>query len=135
MLSCAAVKERVAIKECTFALLSVTAHDFTFSNVKIDFEIEGRNPNKIDAKLDRLVYTFFVNQTDVFSGTTGKGITIPAGKSEKFTTTITLEYNKIGDVLIEAIKFKKADYEITARAYISTILGEISYPINIGVRS
>ncbi len=131
LLSCAAVKERVAIKECTFSLVSVTAHDFTFSNLKIDFEIKGYNPNRIDAVLDKFVYTFFVNETDVFSGTTGRGIKIPAGKSETFTTTMTLEYNKIGEALIEAIKFEKADYKLEARAYISTILGEISYPVDI----
>lgn len=131
ILSCTAIKERIAIKECTFSLVSVTARDFTFSNLKIDFEIRGHNPNKVDAMLDKLVYTFFVNETDVFSGTTGRGIKIQAGKSEKFTTTMTLEYNKIGEALIEAIKFEKADYKLEARAYISTILGEISYPVEL----
>lgn len=131
LLSCTAVKERVAIKECKFSLLSVTAYDFTFSNLKIDFKMRGYNPNKIDAMLDKLVYTFYVNETDVFSGTTGKKIKIPAGKSEEFTTTIILEYNKIGETLIEAIKFKKADYKVKARAYVSTVLGEISYPVEI----
>jgi len=134
LLSCTAVKERVAIKECKFSLVSATAYDFTFSNLKVDFGIEVRNPNKVDAVLDKLVYTFLVNETDVFSGTTGKGIKIPGGKKRTFITTITLEYNKIGEALIEAIKFRKAEYKVKARAYIETILGEISYPVEITLK-
>lgn len=85
----------------------------------------------MDAVLDRLVYTFYANDTDLFSGTTGKGIKIPAGKSKKFVTTMTLQYNKLGEALVEAIRLGKADYKIKARAYTTTIIGEISYPVEI----
>lgn len=130
-LSCAAVKERLAIKECNFSLISIISHDFTFSNLKLDFIIKAHNPNKVDAVLDKLTYTFYANGSDIFSGITGKGIKIPAGKSKQFSTTITLEYNKIGTALIEAIKLESAIYKIEARVYITTIIGEISYPVEI----
>lgn len=133
ILSCAAVKERLAIKECKFSLISVRPHDFTFSKFKLDFEIKADNPNSIDAVLDKLSYTFYVNETDVFSGTTGRGIKIPAGKSTNFSTTITLEYNKIGKTLLDVIKFGTATYKIKARVYIKTIIGEISYPVEISL--
>lgn len=133
-ISCSAVKERLAIKECKFSLISVTPYNFTFSNLTLDFEIRANNPNKVDAVLDKLDYTFYINETDVFFGTTGKGIKIQAGKAEQFTTTITLEYTKIGEALVEAIKFKKAEYKIKAKAYIKTIIGEISYPVEITLK-
>ena len=129
--SCAALKERVAIKECRFSLVSVRPYDFTFSNLKLDFEIKVDNPNSVDAVLDKLVYTFYANNTDVFSGTTGKTINIPAKNTERFTTTITLEYNKIGQALAEAMRLGSAAYRISARAYVSTLLGEVSYPVEI----
>ncbi len=129
--SCAAVEQRLALKKCTFALLSVSPHSFTFSNLKVDFDIKVDNPNDFDAVLDKLVYTFNVNNTEVFSGTTGNRVNIKAKKSETFTTTITLEYNQIGQALAEAMKVESAAYRIDARAYVSTILGEISYPISI----
>ncbi|OGC43504.1 hypothetical protein A2Y85_04305 [candidate division WOR-3 bacterium RBG_13_43_14] len=132
-IACAAIKERLAIKECKFNLLSVNPYDFTFSNLKLDFDIKSTNPNSIDATLDKFSYTFLVNNKDVFTGTTGKGIKIPAGKSENFTTTITLEYSKIGDVLVEALRLKKASYKINAKAYINTPLGEISYPVELNL--
>ncbi len=133
VVSCSAIKQRIAIKECKFTFLSANAHNFTFSDVKVDFDLKAQNPNDVDAMLDRLDYTFYVNQTDVFSGTTGKGLKIPAGKSEKFTTTITLQYTKVGDAIIEALKFKTASYSIKAKAYIKTLFGEISYPVNISL--
>ena len=131
LISCTALQERLAIKECKFALISVRPHTFTFSNLKLDFDIKADNPNSVDAVLDKLVYTFYANNTDVFSGTTGETVNIKAKKSEQFTTTITLEYNKIGQALAEAMKLGSAAYRIDARAYISTILGEISYPVSI----
>jgi LEA14-like dessication related protein len=130
-LSCTAVRERLAVKQCKFSLVSVTPYDFTFNNMKVDFKIKSDNPNSVDATIDKLTYTFFVNNTDVFSGTTGKGITIPANNSTNFVTTILLDYTNIGSALVEAIKVKSASYKIQARAYINTIIGEISYPVEI----
>jgi LEA14-like dessication related protein len=131
VLSCAGIKQRLAIKECKFALVSVKPHTFTFSNLKLDFDIRVDNPNDVDAVLDKLVYTFYANNTNVFSGTTGKTVNIKSKKSETFTTTITLEYSKIGQALAEAMKLGSAAYRISARAYVSTLLGEISYPVSI----
>ena len=130
-LSCTSIKERVAIKECRFKLVSVSPHSFTFSDLKVDFDIKVDNPNDFDAVLDKLVYTFYANNAQVFSGTTGKTVNIKAKKSETFTTTITLEYNKIGQALAEAMKLGSAAYRMDAWAYVSTILGEISYPVSI----
>ncbi|MEO0138213.1 MAG: LEA type 2 family protein [candidate division WOR-3 bacterium] len=134
MPACSAITERMTIRECRFTLISVSAYDFTFSDMKVDFELKVQNPNKTNATLDKLDYTFYVNQTAVFSGTTGQGLKIPAGKSANFTTTITLEYTKIGQALVEAIRFKTASYQIKARAYIKTMLGEISYPVEINLK-
>jgi len=131
LLSCSFIKERVAIKECKFSLTDVTPYDFSFNDLKIDFTIKGQNPNKIDAKLDKLSYTFLINSKQLFSGTTGKGITIPSGKSTDFKTTISLDYNKVGDALVSAIKLGNVTYTIQATAYISTLIGEISYPVEI----
>jgi LEA14-like dessication related protein len=130
-ISCAAIQERLAVRECTFALVSVTPHDFTFNNVTVDFKIEGKNPNKVDAVIDKFTYTFFVNNTDVFSGTTGKGITIPKQGAADFATSILLDYVNLSQTIIEVLKTQQASYTVKARAYVSTILGEISYPVEI----
>ncbi|MDH4210806.1 MAG: LEA type 2 family protein [candidate division WOR-3 bacterium] len=131
VLSCASIKERLAIKECKFSLISVKPYSFTFNNLKLDFDIKVDNPNNVDAVLDKFVYTFFANNTQVFTGTTGNKVTVEAKKSEQFTTTITLEYNAIGQALAEAMRLGSAAYRIDARAYVTTILGEISYPVSI----
>jgi LEA14-like dessication related protein len=131
ILSCSSIKERLAIKECKFRLLSVSPHSFTFSDFKVDFDIKVDNPNNVDAILDKLAYSFFANNTKVFSGATGKTVNVKAKKSETFTTTITLEYNKIGQALAETMKLGSATYSMDGRAYVSTVLGEISYPVSI----
>jgi LEA14-like dessication related protein len=129
--SCSFIKERIAIKECKFTLTDVKPYDFSFSDMKIDFTIKGQNPNKVDAKLDKFTYDFFINNKELFTGTTGKGVSIPSGKSTDFTTTISLDYNKVGDALVSAIKLGNVTYTIKATAYINTLIGEISYPVEI----
>ena len=131
VVSCTAVKERLAIKQCKFSFVSVVPYKFTFDNLSLDFTLKGENPNRVDAVLDRFFYTFFINKTAVFSGETAKGLRIPAKKSKNFKTTLVLEYNKLGDALIEAIRLQKAEYRIKAKVYIKTILGEIGYPVEI----
>lgn len=131
LLGCAGVQERLALKECTFAFVSVRAYDFQFDRMKLDFTIRARNPNQIDAVLDRLTYTLYVNELDVFSGTTGRQVKIPAEQSANFATTVTLTYAKIGTALIEAIKLEKAQYELKAQAHVATVLGELTYPVTI----
>jgi LEA14-like dessication related protein len=131
LLSCTAVQERLAIKECKFSLVSVKPYDFTFNNLKLDFDINCNNPNKIDAVLDKLKYTLYANDNRLISGTTGKGIKISAKGSKSFVTTVSLEYSKLGEALISAIRLGKAEYRVKATAYIQTIIGEISYPVEI----
>lgn len=131
LLSCTAVQERLAIKECKFSLVSVKPYDFTFNNLKLDFNINANNPNKIDAVLDKLKYTLYANDNGLISGITGKGIKIPAKGSNNFVTTVTLEYSKLDEALISAIRLGKAEYRVKATAYIQTIIGEISYPVEI----
>lgn len=130
-ITCAGVQERLALKECTFAFASVRAHDFQFDRMKLDFTIKAENPNHVNALLDRLTYTLYVNEIDVFSGTTGAQVTVPAGKSTNFATTVTLAYAKIGTALIEAIKLEKAKYELKAQAYVATVMGDLTYPVTI----
>ncbi|RKX71728.1 hypothetical protein DRP53_00650 [candidate division WOR-3 bacterium] len=131
LLNCSFFRERLALHQCRFSLESVHTYDFSFTDLKLDFEIKVENPNRIDAVLDRLTYTLYVNNTSVFSGTTGKGLRIKAKKSARFTTTITLVYKKIGEAIVEAIKLKTADYRLEGKAHISTIIGDLSYPVKI----
>lgn len=134
LLSCTAVQERLAIKECKFSLISVKPYDFTFNNFKLDFKINCDNPNKIDAVLDKLKYTLYADDKGLISGSTGKGVKISAKGSNSFVTTITLEYSKLGETLISAIRLGKVEYRVKATAYIQTIIGEISYPVEMTVK-
>ncbi len=133
LLSCAAVQERLAIKECKFSLISVKPYDFDFNDFKVEFRIDATNPNKIDAVLDKLKYTLYANDKGLISGSTGKGIKIPAKGTNSFSTTITLGYTELGEALISAIRSGKAEYKVKATAYIQTIIGEISYPVEISL--
>ena len=131
LISCASVQERLALRECTFTLVEVSVYDYQYDRMKLDFVIRAKNPNNVNAVLDRFTYTMYVNEKDIFSGETNKQVTISAGKSTNFTTTVTLEYAKLGTALIEAMQFEKAQYNLKAQAHVATVLGDITYPISI----
>ena len=82
-------------------------------------------------KMMGLKYTLYADESALVSGTTGKGLKVPAKKFNNFVTTITLEYSKLGEVLTSAIRLGNASYKVKATAYIQTLIGEISYPVNI----
>lgn len=131
LISCAGVQERMALRKCTFVLYGVRVYDFKYDRMQLDFIIEAKNPNQVDAVLDKLTGTLYVNGVDIFSGSTGEQVRISAGKSTTFSTNTTIEYIKVGTALIEAMQFEKAQYEFKAQAHISTLLGELTYPVTI----
>ncbi len=131
MLSCTFLKERLAVKECTFKMKQVRPYDFTLTDLKLDVTIDISNPNKVDAVLDKLDYTLFVAGENVISGTTNQRIKVLAGKSKDFLTTIGINYQSVSSAIIKAIKEGNPSYQIKGRAYIDTPIGSINYPITI----
>ena len=83
--------------------------------------IEDRNGNRLTYE-----YESYVSGKDTLDRVTR--ITDAVGRR------LELEYSKIGQALAEAMKVESADYRVDARAYISTMLGEISYPVSIALQ-
>ncbi|MEO0226110.1 MAG: LEA type 2 family protein [candidate division WOR-3 bacterium] len=130
---CSFLKERIAIKECTFKLKQVRPYDFTLTDLKLDLTVNIQNPNKIDAVLDRLDYSLSIAGENVFTGVMGQRQRIPAGKSKDILTTVVLNYQSVSMAIIKAIKEGNPTYSINGRAYIDTPGGSINYPVNISL--
>lgn len=125
------IVQRVALKNCQFSLDGVDLVSLGVSDLTLGLKIGIKNPNTVDVIIDRLAYTFFVNNRSVFTGTTGQGNTIPAGGSRVVTTQVKLKYFDIGAALVTAIRERKAQYKLAGTVYFDTILGTFSFPVTI----
>lgn len=123
--------QRVAVKNCKFYLKDVEIKNISLSGISLILRIKIENPNSIDVVIDRLEYSFFINNRKAFSGTTAKGLKIPKGGSRELSTQVDLNYRDLSDALWDAIEKGRADYSLKGRAYIDTPFGSFSYPVEI----
>jgi len=128
---CKEFMKRLAVKELDFSLVRVSLIDYTLSDMTLKLDIMATNPNDIDAVIDRLDYSFFINEKNAANGSTLKRVTIKAGREKTVSTELTIDYLNLGAAILEAVKDKRADFRIEGKVYIDTEIGSISFPITL----
>jgi len=130
-LNCSEFMKRMAVKELQFSLIRVGLIDYNLTDMTLKVDIRATNPNDIDAVIDKLDYTFFINDKSAASGTTAKRVKVTAGNKKTFATELTVNYIGLGTALFEAVKEKRADYKLEGKVYIETSVGSITFPVNL----
>jgi len=114
-----------------FSLVRVSLIDYTLSDMTLKLDIMATNPNDIDAVIDRLDYSFYINEENAANGTTAKRVTVKAGGEKTISTNLTINYLNLGAAILKAVQEKRADYKIEGTVYIDTQIGSISFPIEL----
>ena len=128
---CTEFMKRLAVKELDFSLVRVSLIDYSLSDMTLKLDIMATNPNDIDAVIDRLDYSFFINEKNAANGTTAKQVTVKAGGEKTISTNLTINYLDLGAAILKAVQEKKANYKIKGTVYIDTQIGSISFPIEL----
>ncbi len=128
---CSEIMKRVAVKELKFSLIGVSLIDYTLSDMTLKVNMRATNPNDIDAVIDRLEYSFFINDKNAANGTTAKKITVKAADNKTFATELTVNYLSLGVAILEAVQNEKADYRVDGKVYIDTQVGSIAFPVKL----
>lgn len=128
---CTEFMKRLAVKELDFSLLRVSLINYTLSDMTLKLDIMAKNPNDIDAVIDRLGYSFFINEKNAANGSTLKKVTVKAGRKKTVSTELTIDYLNLGAAILKAVQEKKANYKIKGTVYIDTQIGSISFPIEL----
>ncbi len=131
LLTCTYIQKRLAIKNCKFRFKDVQIVRIGLSDIELKTFIEVKNPNKIEVIIEKFTYDFYVNDINAFSGLFSQKTKIKPGRSRTISMLINIPYSKITKTIISLIKEKKAEYKIKGRVYLSTILGEFPFDVEI----
>ena len=128
---CTELMKRMAVKELDFSLRRVSLVDYDLTNMTLNVEIKADNPNDIDAVIDRLDYSFSINDKVATTGTTARKITVKAEGTKTISTKLKVNYLNLGAAILEAVKNKKADFRLEGTVYVDTPIGAITFPIDL----
>jgi LEA14-like dessication related protein len=130
-LGCTELMKRVAVKELDFDLHKVSLVSYDLSTMKLKVDLKAYNPNDIDAVIDRLDYSFSINEKNAANGSTARKETVKAGKERILTTTLSVNYIDLGVAILDAVKNQDADFKLSGTVYVDTPIGSISFPIDL----
>jgi LEA14-like dessication related protein len=130
-LGCTEFMKRVAVKELDFDLHKVSLIDYNLTIMKLKVDLKAHNPNDIDAVIDRLDYSFYINEKNAANGTTARKETVKAGKEKILSTTLSVNYINLGAAILEAVKNQKADFKLEGTVFVETPIGAITFPVDL----
>jgi LEA14-like dessication related protein len=130
-LGCSEFAKRIAVKELDFSLKRVSLVDYDMTYMTLNIDVQADNPNDIDAVIDRLDYSFSINDKNCASGTTARKVTVKANRSKAISTKMKINYIQLGAAILEAVKNKTADFRMEGTVYVETPIGAITFPIDL----
>lgn len=130
-LGCSEFAKRMAVKELDFSLEGVNLVDYDMTYMTLNVDVMADNPNDIDAVIDRLDYSFEINNKNVANGTTARKVTVKANRSKSISTKMKVNYIELGAAVLEAVKNRTADFRMAGTVYVETPIGAISFPIDL----
>ncbi|TES92240.1 MAG: hypothetical protein E3J87_05860 [Candidatus Cloacimonadota bacterium] len=131
LIGCSEFMKRMVVKELEFSLKSVSLIEYDISTMTVKVALKAYNPNDIDAVIDRLDYSFYINEKNAANGTTGRKVTVKAGKTETISTNLKINYLNLGSAILKAVKEKKADFRVDGTVFVETPVGAITFPIEL----
>jgi len=133
-LACTWIAQRKALAKCDFSLHAVKLVNADFSGFELEVKLKAQNPNDVDAVLDRLDYTLFMEGVEVAQGLVSEKHTIPKRGEGIITTRLKVKYStipKMADVVMAAVANKKSRIRMTGTVHFDTPLGTISHGIEL----
>lgn len=133
-MACTWIAQRKALAKCDFSLHAVKLVNADFSGFELEVKLKAQNPNDVDAVLDRLDYTLFMEGVEVAQGLVSEKHTIPKRGEGIITTRLKVKYStipKMADVVMAAVANKKSRIRMTGTVHFDTPLGTISHGIEL----
>lgn len=134
LLSCVWIAQRKALAKCDFSLHAARLVNADFSGFELEVKLKAKNPNDVDAVLDRLDYTLFMEGVEVAQGVVSEKHTIPRGGEGIITTRLKVKYStipKMADVVMAAVMKKKSKIRMIGTVHFDTSIGTISHGIEV----
>lgn len=133
-LACTWIAERKALAKCEFSLHAAKLVNADFSGFELEVKLKAQNPNDVNAVLDRLDYTLFMEGVEVAQGVVSEKHTIPKHGEGIITTRLKIKYStipKMADVVMAAVTKKKSKIRMAGTVHFDTPIGTLSQDIEV----
>ena len=118
--SCSWIAQRKALATCKFSLKEVKLVNADFKGFELELGIEARNPNRVDAVLDKLDYSVYLEGVHLVDGVVSKPYRVPAGGRKVIRTKVKVAYSDLAqakDVVLKAVLERKAKVRVSGKAH------------------
>ncbi len=128
--ACSWVAQRKALAKCEFSLHSVKLVNADFKGFELEVGIKARNPGDVDAVLDKLEYSVYLEGAHLADGAVSKVFRIPAGGSKVIRTQVKVAYSDLAsakDAVLKAVLARKARVRVRGKAH----FGPLKIPFDL----
>ncbi len=123
---CTFVQKRMAVKDLKVDFQGVEVQALTLDKIQLNVNLKAYNPNSVEAIIDRLDYTVYVEDRRAMEGSTDEEYRIPPHGNKTIKLSATIKLIDLPDVFMvikEAAKKSKVKTRADIKLHIKTPLG------------
>jgi len=123
---CAFLQQRLAIKDLKVDFKSVSVKAISLDRIDLEVALEAFNPNDIEAVIDRLDYTIYIEDRRAMSGYTDEEYRISPRGSKVIKLNSSIRLVDLPDVFLaikEAAKKRNVKTSADIKVHVKTLLG------------
>ena len=103
----------------------------SINTLSLDIKFFGNNPNKFSIGLNRIEFDLSINKKHASKFYNDKKIKIPVNGEFSFKEKADLKISVMGKAIFDAIRNKKAKYQIDGTYYLKTKVGTIPLKVKL----
>ncbi len=131
---CAFLQKRLAVKDLNIDFQGVSVRALTLDKINLEVALEAFNPNDVEAVIDRLDYTVFVENRKAMTGYTDETYRIPPHGKKVIKLNATIRLVDLPDVFLaikEAAKKRSVKTSADVKVHVKTILGTYTRTVKL----
>ncbi len=131
---CAFLQKRLAVKDLKLDFQGVSVTALTLDKINLEVNLEAFNPNDVEAVIDRLDYTVFIENRRAMSGYTDRTYRISPHGKKVIKLNATIRLVDLPDVFLaikEAAKKRSVKTSADVKVHVKTILGTYTRTVKL----
>lgn len=138
---CSTIGRALNIVNPSYSIRNVQPHvnvalPFQASTIDFDITLGVDNPNSVGLNLARLDFGVLVNGNRLIDSVNSDRISIPARGSSDVFLRARVGYQQIPNLfqqIVNVIQGQRANYQVQGNAYFDTPVGQMRFPVSVGV--
>ncbi len=111
------------MEEPSFAIRGVTLRPISFTGISLLLDLDVRNPNSFDLKLESFEYTVYLKNEVIGNGSLENELLIPSSSTTRIKVPLIARFKDLSGSLKTILTEEDLPYKIAGRATVKTVLG------------